>query len=174
VALAVMVRWLELMSKCSCGRAWDHCKRCGSRNVYRMQTASMEQGVDIWKCKKCMKPSSELDKCQAPGNRELREFKSKERAEKELVGLSPVDRLNKMAQDGASMEELEIAAESLGVTLQKEDKSPPKVEEIPEGWSRDENGQLVPPISSDDLFEIMKKRARERDEEDAKNKNSNS
>jgi hypothetical protein len=44
------------------------------------------------------------------------------------------------------------------------------IRDIPEGFTLNEEGQLVPPISSDDLFEGMKKRSEQRDNDDS-NKN---
>lgn len=100
---------------CSCGRGWDHCRICGGRSIYRLKTESMIAGVDVWQCKKCMKPTSVLSTCQAAPNRESKDFVSKEKAIRDLAKLPLEERLKIMIADGASVEEVKAEIEASGL-----------------------------------------------------------
>src|ERR1700679_510645 len=58
-------------SICSCGRAWTHCKKCGSTNFYgldeesRIRTAMAGRPIQVFRCKKCRVPFTVEDNCLA-------------------------------------------------------------------------------------------------------------
>jgi hypothetical protein len=152
---------------CTCGRTWDHCRICGSKVIYRMQGASevlsAKHGrpINVWKCRKCMVPLSELDECRADKNTiEVKDFTSKAKAQVELLNMTLEDRLNFMISNGASLEEVRatIEREGLKTEIVKSDEIKPgnieipKQEELPPGWSYNDKGQKVGPLSMDDLF----------------------
>lgn len=157
------------MSKiCTCGRAWDHCRICGSKAIYRMQglsevlSAKHGRSINVWKCRKCMIPLSELDECQADKSTlEVKAFASKAKAEAELLNMTLEDRLNFMIANGASLEEVKatIEREGLKVEVVKGDEVKPGgaiepliTEELPPGFHYDEQGRKCSDLKLDDLF----------------------
>lgn len=133
---------------CSCGRGWDHCRKCGGRSIYRMQTASMIAGVDVWKCKRCMVDTSELTPCMAAPNRESKDFVSKEKAIRDLAKLPLEERLKIMIAEGASVEEVKDEAQASGLEVTEE----PKPELVIQKAEPTGHENPTPAFNLDDLF----------------------
>jgi hypothetical protein len=57
---------------CKCGRAWTHCRICGSKNIYRkkfdsnFRTQQAGHPVDAYLCKKCGRDFDSDTECLAP------------------------------------------------------------------------------------------------------------
>lgn len=57
---------------CACGRAFTHCKNCGSKNVYPKKARSFEESeirgkvVYVFGCRKCMREFTNEQTCVAP------------------------------------------------------------------------------------------------------------
>jgi len=140
------------MTTCVCGRGWDHCRICGGRSIYRMQKESMVAGVDVWQCKRCMKPTSELSGCLAAPNRESKDFVSKEKAIRDLAKLPLEERLHIMIDRGATVEEIATEIEASGVKAIVEEEKPELVIKKVEPEIKTEDQPDTNAFTLDDLF----------------------
>lgn len=56
---------------CSCGRAFSHCKACGSKNVYVKKSRSFDESfaagrnITVYGCRRCMRESTSEQTCKA-------------------------------------------------------------------------------------------------------------
>jgi hypothetical protein len=120
----------------------------------------------------------EVYECHIRPNKELIEFKTKEKAVAELSRLPLEQRLHKMIEDGATVDEVKEAIRASGLKVEGDNEVPQKkskiekTNELPEGYTRNEQGQLVAPISSEELFARMGKQKppEERNENEDKDK----
>jgi hypothetical protein len=105
----------------------------------------MIAGVDVWQCKKCMKPTSELSECRAVPNRESKDFVSREKAIRDLARLPLEERLKIMIHDGATVDEVKAEIEASGLIAVDEPKPELVIKRIqPE--------QEIEPITPADFF----------------------
>jgi hypothetical protein len=154
-----------MTDRCTCGRSWEHCRICGSRGIYRLQgqsevmSARHGRPISVWKCRRCMNATSELTPCEAEVNAEVTEFMSKEKAEREMRNLPLEERLKRMIETGASVDEVKAAIIAAGYKVEEGQPVKPLVienpvlpegltdEEIKAGWSVNEQGQRVAPMT---------------------------
>jgi hypothetical protein len=182
--------------KCRCGRIGIHCpsNNCGSINKQPMiqetrllirQTG--ESNIRCFRCRKCGCQYSFLGNdlydgvCYAPEKDDVIPQMETEELVKSLnEAMDLIQRYGGIVEFKHGILEKPVESEkekgngnrdtnaeggSSPTDLQAGD-NPKREEELPEGWTRNEEGQLVPPMSADELFARMNKKPPEDENED--------
>jgi hypothetical protein len=147
-----------MSDQCKCGRSWNHCLSCGSKNLYLLKIRSRLTGKPAYSCKACGNEFELDEECKAPldlmkvipsvpvVNDSLPNFDDPDYVTKAGSRLAELIKINGMSVERASSI---MKAEGWRI-IEPETPVPIQVTE-----------PIQPPLSMDEIMKLMSKNKKE-------------